>query len=319
MKITILSHDLWGFGKFVHNHLIKLNHDSTYINCLGFEYKYVNSLDRTKNFFYKNILKRNIKKEYRTNQILNTLNNLNEKQDYILIFNPGDFHPSTLELAKQKTKKLIAYNYDSIKRVALPINPTQYFDTIYCFDNEDVTENDFLTKITNYTYIDKQELGENFKNKAFIILSKDKQRNIVISKIADEFERNNIKNIEFILIDKPNKKLNQNITFQKKRLTINEIISKVNNAEILIDIVRKDQVGLSFRIFEAMAHQKKLITTNANIKNYDFYNENNILVIDSENPIIPQDFLNNKYIPLSDDIYNKYTLDTWCKTVFNIN
>ena len=91
----------------------------------------------------------------------------------------------------------------------------------------------------------------------------------------------------------------------------------MKNAEILVDLVRQNQTGLSFRFFEAMALHKKVITNNQTIKQYDFYNENNILLIDNENIIIPDTFLNSKYQPLPEELYKKYTVENWIATAFN--
>lgn len=74
--------------------------------------------------------------------------------------------------------------------------------------------------------------------------------------------------------------------------------------------------GLTFRIFEAMGLSKKIITNNPDIINYDFYNPQNILIINNENPIIPNHFLETEYTPVPKEIYNKYTLESWVKTVF---
>ena len=58
-------------------------------------------------------------------------------------------------------------------------------------------------------------------------------------------------------------------------------------SKIIVEIQRNDQIGLSFRIFEALGYRKKLVTTNTDVVNYDFYNPQNILVIDENNIEIP--------------------------------
>jgi len=90
----------------------------------------------------------------------------------------------------------------------------------------------------------------------------------------------------------------------------------MKNAEILIDLVRSNQTGLSFRIFEAMALQKKIITNNQSIKEYDFYNSNNILVIDNQVDNIADEFLTKPYKEIPEEIYYKYTLENFINTLF---
>lgn len=318
MKITVITHDLWGFGKHIHIQLQKVNQESTYINCLEFKYEYANILNRISNFCSKTFLKKNVKKIYRTDKIIQTLNGLSH-QDYILFINSGDFDAKVFDLAKTKTKKLITYNYDSIKRVPLTPNAKEIFSKIYSFDSKDVENHPYLIKTNNYIYIEKQPIKESFLTKAFVVLSKDKKRNKTISKIADQFDNNQYKGkYEFVIVDKPNKSLNKNLIFSKNRISLSEIASKIESTEIMVDIVRKDQKGLSFRVFESLAYQKKLITTNSSIKNYDFYNPNNILIIDEDNPIILNSFLEAKYDPIPSEVYNQYTIETWVNNIFEL-
>jgi hypothetical protein len=318
MKITIISHDVWGFGKHIYLHIQKLNLEATYINCMEFKYKHGNIIKRATNFFSKTFLNKNIKKIHRTNKIIQELEKL-KYQDFILVINSGDFDPKVFDLAKTKTKSLITYNYDSFKRVPLTPYAFDIFEKIYSFDSEDVKENDKLIKINNFIYTPKYPLKEKFTTKAFIVLSRDKKRNIIISKIADQFDKNGYSGkYEFIIIDKKNEKLNKNLFFTDKNVSHNVLQSKIENTEIMIDIVRENQTGLSFRVFESLAHQKKLIINNPIIKNYPFYNPNNILIIDTTNPQIPLSFLETKYEPIDDDIYNKFTINSWVNTVFEL-
>ena len=62
---------------------------------------------------------------------------------------------------------------------------------------------------------------------------------------------------------------------------------------------------------------KKLITTNAHIKNYEFYNSNNISVIDRNHVEIDIKFFDSDYEPLLPGIYEKYSLETWIKEVLS--
>jgi len=82
--------------------------------------------------------------------------------------------------------------------------------------------------------------------------------------------------------------------------------------------MRENQYGLSFRVFEAMALEKKIITDNEKIKNYDFYNPNNILVLNKDFSNITKEFFETPYQALPEEIYKKYTLEKWVERVFNL-
>ena len=59
-----------------------------------------------------------------------------------------------------------------------------------------------------------------------------------------------------------------------------------------------------------------MITTNTTIKEYDFYNENNILIIDRENPVISAEFIKKEYEKVDPEIYIKYSLEYWLSELF---
>ena len=126
-------------------------------------------------------------------------------------------------------------------------------------------------------------------------------------------------NYNFIVVaSKKPQKLTEGIEFRTDAVWLNELTKYLNESQVFLDLIRHGHNGLSFRVFEAMAFQKKLITTNTSIKNYDFYNPNNIMVIDADNPVIDPAFFDTPYEPLSESIYNKYTIQSWVKTVFGI-
>jgi predicted secreted protein len=76
---------------------------------------------------------------------------------------------------------------------------------------------------------------------------------------------------------------------------------------------------LSFRVFEAMAYQKKIITNNKSIMEYDFYNPNNILVLQNNTYEFESSFFETAYQPIAKEIYDKYTVQSWVKKIFNLN
>ena len=71
------------------------------------------------------------------------------------------------------------------------------------------------------------------------------------------------------------------------------------------------------RTFEALGAKRKLITTNSHVMEYDFYRENNVLIVDRNNPIIPLSFIKAPYEELPIEIYNKYSLSSWLSNIFN--
>ena len=73
------------------------------------------------------------------------------------------------------------------------------------------------------------------------------------------------------------------------------------------------------RTIESIGCQKKLLTTNKSIKEYDFYNENNICVIDRNNIELKKAFFLTPYEPIDKAIYEKYALKSWLNKIFSEN
>jgi len=318
MKIAILVDDVWNFNKLIVERLQQKNHIVTFIDSSEIHFSYKNNVQRLTNFFSKTLLNKNIKNGFLDKKLKEIISDL-PKQDCILIINPDTFKEDIINLLKTKTHKYIAHNYDSLERHPLPENYKELFDNVFSFDIQDVKKYDYLTLLNNFIYLEKCLLTTP-KNKMFMILSKSKDRELILGKIADILDKKNTTNYEFIVVNPEIRKdINKNIVLTNKTISLEEVAEKINNAEILIDLVRPNQSGLSFRFFEAMALHKKVITNNKNVKLFDFYNPNNILVINNDDfNDINDDFLNNVYTPVPEHIYQKYTIDAWIETAFNI-
>lgn len=70
------------------------------------------------------------------------------------------------------------------------------------------------------------------------------------------------------------------------------------------------------RTIETLGSKKKLITTNTEIENYDFYIPNNICIINRDNPEISESLLRSVYEDLDGELYFKYSLSGWISFVF---
>ena len=86
------------------------------------------------------------------------------------------------------------------------------------------------------------------------------------------------------------------------------------NSKCILDAPQAGQSGLTIRSIECLGAKRKLITTNEDIKKYDFYNENNILVF-NDNLEINNNFFSSPFIEINEDIYTKYSLRKWLETI----
>ena len=94
-------------------------------------------------------------------------------------------------------------------------------------------------------------------------------------------------------------------------LPFEKLYSTYANSRCVVDVENPGQHGLTMRSIEIIGLRRKFITTNRDIVNYDFYNPNNILVLDRKNSIVDMSFFDKPYEMLPDEIYEKYSLRNW--------
>jgi hypothetical protein len=312
MKITIISYDNWGLNNHLKNALEQKGHTVCYINFFEFKYKYPDFKTKLYNFILKTVTNRNIKNIYYGKEILKKLNENAEIQDVILTIK-GDFiDPRSILEFKKFTKKSIAFFNDSINRCPKIKQVIHAFDKVYSFEKEDCIKHN-LNFITNWIYPIHTTSICNEKYQVYNISSKD-SRTAILSKIAGVLKENKIK-YKIIIFHKKNKVKEPNIEFTPVQIPLSEVNDNLCNTQVLLDINRLGQNGLTFRVFESIGLEKKLITTNHDIKNYDFYNPNNILIIDEKKPIIPMAFFGTEYEKIPEKIFNNYTLQQWVDNV----
>ncbi len=88
-----------------------------------------------------------------------------------------------------------------------------------------------------------------------------------------------------------------------------------NHSCCILDVESKTQTGLTMRTIEILGLKRKLLTTNKDIVNYDFYHPDNIYIFDRNYPDIDNRFMEACYHQLPDEIYKKYSLSSWIKTI----
>jgi hypothetical protein len=316
MKITLISFDNWGFNKHIAEVLENKGHIVNHIDFHSFKYKYPNFWLKIYNLFLKTFLGKNVKNIYYGKEIVKHLQQIGVKQDVILTIK-GDFIDTDyLKEFKKYTKKSIAYFNDNTIRCPKIVKAIPCFDEVFSFEKEDCKKYN-LKFITNWIYTEnKFETTTNFKYEIFNISSKDKRLPILL-KIANNLIDNNI-SYKFLILDKNNPSKDGEIEFIANKIPLDEVSALISQSRTLLDTNRNGQSGLTFRVLESLGFNKKLITTNSDIINYDFYKPSNILVIDEKKPVIPISFFETNYEEIPNEIFEKYTLGGWVEKILNI-
>lgn len=221
------------------------------------------------------------------------------------------------------------YLWDSIKNIKGVTGKFKYFDRVLSFDRQDANSNP-LIKFRPLFYTDdykKEETYlEHYKYDITFCGTIHSDRYKVIKEVIEKCSKLKMKYYMFCylqskfvyyiykLIKKEFRHSNKEFfSFDKK--ASKEISDIIDNSKIILDIQHPNQTGLTIRTIEMIGMNKKLITTNAEIKHYDFYHPNNILVIDRNNIRIPIEFLEAKYEKLDVDIYRKYSIEAWINDI----
>lgn len=320
MKVALISLDYYGYDKYIISAMKELDIEAIHIDIYANRYLYPNLMVRLKNLINKSFFNYNIK-TYHLDKLIRYSLSKYIKLDKIIIIHAEWLSPETLNFCKLKSNEMIAYHYDGIQRIPSIINTFKYFDKIYSYDKKDAKKYN-LNFITNYIYEQIEDVSFNEEKKAFNISSLD-SRTPVLEKIAKVLENKNYP-YEFMVVNLRQfnlytRKIKTKIKYLNKMVSRDQVLEKIKRSDLIVDIQRPEQTGLTFRVFEALGYHKKLITTNKDIINYDFYNPNNILIIDPESIEISDDFLQTKYVEVPKHILKNYHVKTWVKKILDIN
>ncbi|MEA5258455.1 hypothetical protein VB264_11735 [Arcicella aquatica] len=279
-------------------------------------YRYRNKGQRIINFLSKIFLNRNIKEVYHRKIMQKRFDRLENHYDLIFVIRPDLLTNAELSILKRKTTKLIAYYWDTMSFFPRKKDIMTYFDKVYSFDLEDCKTYN-LELLTNFYYFEPQPVP--IDKTVFCISHLEKKRFEMFNAMGKYLEAKKI-SYRFLTRQSKEKLKSPYIEYLKESIPYQEMLKLLNHYEIILDIAKPNQHGLSFRIFESLGMNKKIITNNQSVKAYDFYHPNNIMVIDFNKLDIPEAFFKTPYKHISDEIKLKYHLKFFVKKVLsNLN
>lgn len=256
-----------------------------------------------------------------------------KENDYDYIFTiRGEYTPlKSVKLLKQTfpKAKLILYMWDSLRNNKAVVNRWNAYDQVYTFDRMDYLKHkdeiDFLPLYYYDDYVPAEKQVCSKYDIAFIGTGEE-DRVRIINEVRKQCRSKGKKMYSFVFLPHKlvflyNKLLNKNYknvsmkSIHFKKMPFEEVYEIYNSAKCVIDIESSKQSGLTMRTIEMIGLRKKLITTNKDIVNYDFYHEDNICVVDRDNFVLNEAFLERPYHELDEAIYFKYSLSNWIMEV----
>ncbi|WP_157766478.1 lipopolysaccharide biosynthesis protein [Pedobacter ginsengisoli] len=322
-KVLLFAPNFFGYELEISNKLKKMGAEVDYFD------------ERPKNNFVtkasirinKNLLRRKILSYYGT--IFKKTER--KRYDYVFVINIEAMLPSLLKTLKQQQSSAIfvLYMWDSLQNKKYTLDYLPFFDRIYSFDKTDA---DAIPGV-NFRplfYIDSYaEIKTNIpiKNALCFIGTVHSDRYQLISEIRKQLAQLSLNTYFFMFFSSPI------LFFYKKMVDIkfynarfkefsfrsfsqHKTIQCIGESFAVLDIQHPSQTGLTIRTIEALGANKKLITTNVHIKEYDFYNPHNICVVNRDRPVIPKSFFETQYCPPEHALKCKYSLEGWLTELF---
>lgn len=258
--------------------------------------------------------------------------NKEKKYDYIFIIKCDMTPDVILQRLKQiyPDAKLCLYLWDSVANSRGIIKKFKYFDTIHSFDMNDCEKYSEL-KFRTLFFADqyrKPPVSSNYKYDISFIGTIHSDRYRIISQIQSIAKKHGLNCYWFLYLQsefmfyfykftkREFRKANK-LCFSFEKKSITDIAKVIDESKIVLDIQHPKQSGLTMRTIEMIGMNKKIITTNKNIIKYDFYNPENIAVVDRNDIEISNDFFCKAYCPIPEGIYENYSLKNWILDVLD--
>jgi len=230
----------------------------------------------------------------------------------------------------QKSARFVLYMWDSLvlypnSQALIPL-----FHRAYSFDLEDCKKIEALTFLPLFYCKVYEEVGKDTKPGGIeydivSICTAHPNRYKKMRVLFPMLEAKGIRIFSFMFLNKLQYWYNKAFVkefkdaksseFMFKPLTEKENLDMLRKSNSVFDMQHNNQSGLTMRTIETLGAKKKMITSNTNIKKYDFYNENNIFVMNEHNLSGIEQFIRHDYEPIDNEIYRKYSLHSWIETI----
>lgn len=207
-----------------------------------------------------------------------TLNDIkyNDSDQYYIIF--GNAVLNTLDdrfIRKLNSKKnihLILYFSDPVdsyfaRLAKLRVN-RNYFSYIFTFDSADAKKYGYILMRNLYSV---SNVKPDMSTKSDIcFIGENKGRLEKLQQICDECKKNHV-HYNFRMTRVRNSDERQDGIIYNRRIPYLETIAQAKASNCLLEILQEGQTGVTFRYYEAVCYNKKLLTNNPDVINLPYY------------------------------------------------
>lgn len=274
-----------------------------------------------------NIIKSYIKKYF--NSVMLTVRSKTYDIVFLISGQSLSFSDSMVaEIKKAQPKaKFVLYQWDSVSNFPYIEKVQKYFDNCYSFDRHDCENNKKLKFLPLFYSRRYEELGkkkqEKFRYDFCFVGTAHPKKYKLINLMAEQLKEVYPNQFLYFYLPSPivflyRKIMNPELRFAHyKEFHYVPMIGKdmdelYDNSRCVLDSPQAGQLGLTMRVIEALGAKKKLITTNQDIVNYDFYREENVYVY-KDGFDLNSSFFTKPYMEPEKEIYEKYSLRNWLR------
>lgn len=247
--------------------------------------------------------------------------------DYALFIRGDLYSPDVLDLVRRHVDKaMVNYQWDSMQRYPAIFSTVDRFDRFLVFDPADwpSDQHNFLPA-TNFYFDDDLDYGPAATTNFYFTGCHQPSRTDVVTTFARLAERSGWQ-LDFNIfwwdprsVDRARQIYSgTNISILTTPLDFRRNLEQARRAAVLVDFVDNVHKGLSFRTFEALGYRKKLLTTNPDVRRYDFYHPDNIHVIEGNNFDGIAEFVRRPCHEIAPAIRKKYAFGNWIRYILDL-
>jgi hypothetical protein len=257
----------------------------------------------------------------------------NKQYDYIFICQAEATPKSFLKdvRAMNPEARMVLMLWDSVANKVNTLEKLDLFDEVFSFDKKDCDQFglSFRPLFFDKEYEQIAEEETTLVYDLFFVGTVHSDRYQILKEVKQQFEKNHLNVFYFMYL--PSKLM----YYQRKLLTSEfsgsqisefsfvglpseQLTAKLKQSKAVVDIQHPKQTGLTMRTIEMLGANKKMITTNAEIKNYDFYHPNNICVVDRDNVAVPAEFMVSPYVPVDEQVKERYSINYFVQDVLGV-
>ncbi|MGJ7033666.1 hypothetical protein [Niabella hirudinis] len=252
---------------------------------------------------------------------------IKKRFDYALIIRADFLSIKELDLIKSVADQMISFHFDGMHRYPKIFRRIAHFDRFFVFDPEDAQKYAYNNvRFMPNCYFDYPESGGKGicptpGYQLYYLGSFEALRTKEILRLQQYLAKMGFNHKIDLVFDQANRRhitpeLEAAVTCLTETISFEAHQQRIERTNILLDFALDQHTGLSYRIFESIKYEKKLITTNVHVVNYDFYTPENIFIL-NDNYSELYDFIETPYTALPSQIKKKYSFTSWIKNIFN--